>query len=315
MPTIDLGPCECCGEYPDSTCYYDGDESFQCVPDGEDPPEGWEAVGKECPRGCCCFWLQPYTCGGSSSNAPCDVAPPETFQFQERISGVFVSGGYGECGDNATDYMNALPELPPITFTLSSLSGSLAAYQGSASGNGWSLEMPSDVTATVSVCTGRIRLPTGIWWERLGGLVRLRVFYSNLFSVYQLDPSAYPQTRCDGAFAYSSGSLDGIAVLDASLVTPCDDGIGQNDPIYYTNPEYPSHDAPSLTFTVTAPNSPPVCYPEVAVDCGVCCESDGGCTAGVDGGLQSQADCEDSGGTWLWNGDCDDCGLLENPLP
>lgn len=318
MPTVDLGPCECCGDYPDSTCYYDGEESFRCVADGDEPPEGWTAVGKECPRGCCCFWLQPNTCGGVSLDAPCDVAPPETFQFQERISGIFVSGGYRECGDNATDYMNALPELPPITFTLSGVSGNAATYQGNASGNGWSLETPSNVTATLNVCLGIILLANEIWWERSGGLVRLRVFYKNYISppVYPITPSAYPQSICDGMFTYPSAYLDGIAVVDASLVTPCDDGRGpDNDPVYYTNPEYPFHDAPSLTFRVTPPNSPPICYPEVAVDCGVCCESDGGCTAGVDGGLQSQSDCEDAGGTWLWNGDCDDCELLENPLP
>lgn len=329
MPTIDLGPCECCGEYPDSTCYYDGDESFQCVPDGEDPPEGWEAVGNECPRGCCCFWFQPFACAGSSQNAPCDVTPPESFVMQFRTQGTFVSTGYYLCGPSAAAYMNAMPELPAVTFEFSHVQSGEAHYTGVAtSGNGWTLVSPLP-TARVSLCSAKITIEMLIW-ERNAGALQLKIWGGPYIfnppppdsiparlTIASTTNSTYPNviSVCDAVPAYSaptSAAMSGRAEIAIADV-PCTD-VGPYTTTYPVTCT-PTYDAPSLTFTVTAPNSPPVCFPEVDVDCGVCCESDGGCTAGVDGGLQSQSDCEDAGGTWLWNGDCDDCDLLENPLP
>lgn len=316
MPTYNLGPCECCGDYPEgSVCYWDGDESFQCVAPDEDPPQGWTPTDKACPGHCCCHWFQPATCSGTSANAPCDVVPPQSFDFQIRIANSFTSGGFKECGDNATAYMNAVPELPPITYSFTGSSGGIANYQGAASGNGWTLQTPSNVTATVGICSGNIRLQE-IYWQRDNGLVTLRVFLWYL-PPYYIDIGSsivYPSTVCDGGPSYTAGILDGIAILDASLVTPCDDGVGPNNPTYHTNPAA-TYDAPSLTFQTLPPQSPPVCFAQAEVDCGVCCDSDGGCTAGIDGGLQSQTACADAGGTWIWNGECSDCAFLSNPLP
>lgn len=317
MPTINLGPCDCCGGVGvPATCYYDGDESFQCVADGDDPPEGWTAVAKGCPGQCCCYWLQPFDCGGTSENAPCDVAPPSSFAVQFRVANTFTTAGFGDCGDNAAAYMNQTPELPVVTFTLSSVTTTQATYNGTASGNGWTLLDPLPV-ATLTVCQGQVTI-SSLYWERQGGLVKLDLWgqlFPSARTIY-LTPTnvVYPDTVCDAAPAYAQTNIGGGAVLDASLVTPCDDGLGPNDPTYPANPA-PRYDAPTLTFSTFPPQEPPVCYSDVPVDCGVCCEADGSCTAGIDGGSQNRTACEDAGGTWVWGGDCSDCAFLGNPLP